>query len=123
MKAIKVAVFVMSALLVVGFAVVAVTIVSRLVSDEPVPVSVESPPGKGVPAISQPAFPGDSNPAVFGEQAVPVPAGCHLKAFDVKGQRAVFILDGAAEICQQVLILSLENGRELGRFWLQQEPG
>ncbi|WP_343560180.1 hypothetical protein [Kiloniella sp. b19] len=122
MKAIKVAVFVMSALLVIGFAVVAVTIVSRLLSDEPVLASSEKTSVKDAPAIPRPVFSGDRNPAVFGEQTLSIPAGCHLKAFEIRGQRAVLVLDGAAALCQQIRVHSLENGEELGRFLLQQTP-
>ena len=92
LKGLKAVVIVMGVLIVVVFTMIVITLVNRL-SD-----------GKG-------------EGADFGELTVPIPQGCTIAQSEAKDERLILRLDGLAERgCQQVLILDLETGRELGRL-------
>ncbi len=52
----------------------------------------------------------------FGALDLAVPAGCVIAGTELSGERLVVRLDGLAERgCQQVVIVDLAGGRELGR--------
>jgi hypothetical protein len=60
--------------------------------------------------------------APFGEVALALPAGCVIAGSELTGDRLVIRLDGQAERgCQQLVIVDLTSGQELGR--LKAVPG
>jgi hypothetical protein len=86
-------VIVMGALIVIGMAVVAVTIANRLM-------------GHVAPAATS---------AGFGSAEVAVPAGCQVVETVSAADRLVLRL-GTGERCNQVIIVDLATGRLLGRL-------
>ena len=82
-------VIVMGALIVIGMAVVIVTIAHRLM--------------------------GSGAPAGFGSAEVAVPAGCQVVETVPTADRLVLRL-GTGERCNQVIIVDLATGRVLGRL-------
>lgn len=59
----------------------------------------------------------DGTSQAFGDQSLPVPAGCTIADSQIDGTRMVLRLDGLAERgCQQVLVVDLESGKLLGRL-------
>lgn len=91
MQALKIMVIVMGVLLVVGFAVVIVTLANRMT--------------------------GDKDAAGFGEIALPVPEGCVIAEATSDGERLILRLDGLPERgCREVVIVDLESGAVLGRI-------
>lgn len=54
--------------------------------------------------------------APFGEVELALPAGCVIAGSELTGERLVIRLDGQAERgCQQLVIVDLASGKELGR--------
>ena len=54
--------------------------------------------------------------AGFGALDLAVPAGCSIAGSELSGNRLVVRLEGLAERgCQQLVVLDLASGRELGR--------
>ena len=102
MNAVKIAVVIMSVLLVIGFSVVVVTIASRLSTDDPV----------------QKTQKGSSEPTTFGEKNIAIPAGCRLDSLYPHGDEIIVVLTGQTPPCQQIRILNLTTGHERGRFVL-----
>ena len=52
----------------------------------------------------------------FGEVELALPAGCAIAGSELTGDRLVIRLDGQAERgCQQLVIVDLASGKELGR--------
>ncbi len=59
----------------------------------------------------------------FGEVAFTLPAGCTLAAAEAAEGRLILRLEGLPERgCQQVVVLDLESGRELGRITATAAP-
>ena len=59
----------------------------------------------------------------FGTTEVRLPESCRLAGSDSGEGRLFLRLDGpAASGCQQVIVLDLESGRELGRITAKQQP-
>ncbi|WP_020594373.1 hypothetical protein [Kiloniella laminariae] len=115
MKAIKIAVVIMSILLVLGFGVVIYTISSRVssgvgskedVSNE----SVSSPDSQEIQS--------------FPQVLLEIPAGCELVASQLQGDRLMLRLGGNRERgCQQVLLFSAITGERLGGWSLAAPTG
>lgn len=102
MNAVKIAVVIMSVLLVIGFSVVVVTIASRLSADDP--------------DLVQKTQKGSSEPTTFGEKMIDIPAGCRLDSLYPHGDEIIVVLTGQTPPCQQIRILNLTTGYERGRF-------
>ena len=94
LKLLKLLVIGMGVVLLVGFGVVAVTLVNRL----------------GKPRT----------PETLGEVTVAVPAGCQLA--DAWSQEERLYLRYAGEACGLVVVLDAESGRELARYQGKNEP-
>ena len=107
MNAVKIAVFIMSVLLVIGFCVVVVTIASRLNADDSVQKTQKGP--------SDPT----AETATFGEKTINIPTGCRLDSLYPHGDGIILVLTGQETPCQQIRILDLKTGRERGRFVLR----
>lgn len=91
MQALKVLVIVMGVLIVLGLALVAYGLVTRVSRDR-------GPAG------------------AFGDMALPLPAGCVIAEARSEAGRLVVRADGPVERgCQQVVIIDLSEGRILGR--------
>ena len=103
MKAVKIAVFIMSVLLVIGFSVVVVTIATRLNADDPAPKAPK----------------GSSDLTAFGEKMIDIPTGCRLDSLYPHGDEIILVLTGQTSLCQQIRILNLTTGHERGRFVLR----
>ena len=92
MRALKVTVVFMGVVIVAGFALVIVSLASRL---------------------------GEDKAAGFGERGLAAPAGCGIASAQAADDRLIVRLDGLAERgCRQVLVLDLETGETLGRLSL-----
>lgn len=112
MKAIKIAVAIMTILLVVGFAVVIYTISTRLSdgtlskkSNEAEMVSEAQVIGKDLKVSGQ----------SFGSIEVKIPAGCRLADAQLRGNTVLFRFDGElTRDCQRVDIYDSSNGTKIG---------
>ena len=112
MNAVKIAVVIMSVLLVIGFSVVVVTIASRLSADDPDLVQ------KMQKGSSEPTTFGKKS-TTFGEKMIDIPAGCRLDSLYPHGDEIIAVLTGQTPPCQQIRILNLTTGHERGRFVLR----
>ncbi len=93
MRALKVLVIAMGVAIVVGFAVVVVTVATR-VGDQG-----GQPEGE----------------AGFGRMAAGVPEGCAVAAMEPAGARVLLHLDGPAERgCAAIIVVDITSGRRLG---------
>lgn len=98
MQALKVLVIVMGALIVLGLALVAYGLATRLAKDRT-------------------AADG------FGDVDLPLPAGCVIAGARAEAGRLVVRADGPVERgCQQVVIIDLAEGRILGRVTATSAP-
>ena len=97
MQALKAAVIIMGLLILAAFGLVVYSLMGRLSGE-----------GAG---------------AGFGAVDLVIPAGCGIAAAEPDGERLVIRLEGLAERgCQQVLVLDLASGRELGRIGFGAKP-
>jgi hypothetical protein len=103
MRALKVLVVVMGVLLVAGFAVVVVTIMSR--------ISQRATP---------PAAPAVAHLAPFGDTTVTLPADSLVMEVQGAGER-IFLRLELADGSEMLLILDAATGAELGRIKLERE--
>lgn len=102
MQALKVLVILMGILIVIGTAVVVVTIATRF----------------GGGAEERTARPGAAAaPTAFGEANLPMPEGCRLVSLTAAGERLLLRL-GSGGDCEQILVLDMGTGSLLGRFRL-----
>ncbi|MDX1709585.1 MAG: hypothetical protein R3316_00435 [Rhodovibrionaceae bacterium] len=98
MRALKVLVFVMGLAILVGFAVVVITIATRL--DD-----------------------GKETQAGFGRAEVGVPEGCVVAEIVPADERLLLRIDGPeARGCRTILVLDLETGARLGQLDLTDAP-
>lgn len=106
MRALKIAVVVMGVMIVVGLAVIAVTILKRL-------GGVSAPE----PAIAVPYVPGVPL-AGFDPATVPLPAGSRLQQIVPAGDRLVLHMagEGGKDV---LMVLDMAGGRVLGSFLLE----
>lgn len=106
MKALNIAVVVMGVMIVVGLAVIAVTIVKRL-------GGASEPP----PAIALPVVPGGPLSA-FDPATVPLPPGTRLQRIVPAGDRLVLHMtgEGGKDV---LMVLDMAGGRVLGSFLLE----
>jgi len=106
MRALKIAVVVMGVMIVVGLAVIAVTIVKRL--------GGASGPE---PAIAVPYVPGAPLTG-FDPATVPLPAGARLQQIVPAGDRLVLHMagEGGKDV---LMVLDMAGGRVLGSFLLE----
>ena len=107
MKALKVSVVLMGVLILVGLAVVAIT-VARRGSAPPVPA--ESARGAG-PAVSPPLA--GAAPAGFGEATVTIPAGFAPVETRAEGDRMLIRLEGPGHAAR-ILVIDLRTCHTLG---------
>ncbi|MEH6630341.1 MAG: hypothetical protein V7776_05930 [Halopseudomonas aestusnigri] len=113
MKAIKIAVVIMSVFLIVGFGVVIYTISTRM-SDGTLSQNSKVP---SVVAVA-PETMGNGLPEKFGSSVVKVAPGCHLVDAQLLPGKVMLRFDGAVERgCQKVNLFSSESGKLLGE-WL-----
>jgi hypothetical protein len=99
MQALKALVIFMGVLIVAGMALLVYGLVTRTGGGD----------GRG-------AAPGAPAARPFGALELAVPAGCTIAGSELAGERLVVRLDGLAERgCQQLVIVDLAGGRELGR--------
>ena len=98
MQALKALVIFMGILIMAGMALLVYGLVTRTGGGE------EAGEGAAPPATP------------FGALDLAVPAGCTIAGAELSGERLVVRLDGLAERgCQQVVIVDLAGGQELGR--------
>ncbi|KKJ76317.1 hypothetical protein WH95_13975 [Kiloniella litopenaei] len=112
MKAIKIAVAIMTVLLVVGFAVVIYTISTRL-SDGTLSKKKEE-----VEILSDDSAAGtllDKSGKPFDTVSIKVPAGCRLADTQLLEGRVLFRFDGElGRNCQRVELYNARNGTKIG---------
>jgi hypothetical protein len=109
MKALNIAVVVMGVMIVVGLAVIGVTIAKRLGgASEPEP-AIALPPALGAPGAPLASF----DPAT-----VPLPSGARLQQIVPAGDRLVLHMagEGGRDV---LMVLDMAGGRVLGSFLLE----
>lgn len=129
MKALKVSVILMGVLILVGLAVVAITVVKRAGrSTAPVEVShavpspAVAPPIAGVPAAATPAAASGrvgTGLAKFGQVTVTYPAGFEPVETVADGDRLIVRLRSSANGAGRIIVLDLRTGHELGTIALK----
>jgi hypothetical protein len=132
MRALKALVVIMGVIIVIGLAVVGVTIFNRLGKPAPAPVTVAAPTGPATtaPAPTAPAMPSPSNPTLsigtplpplfdrkFGDATVKIPAGARVADFSASGDRLVLRVVMPDQE-QRLLVVDLINGTVLGTIRL-----
>jgi hypothetical protein len=107
MRALKLAVIVMTVLLLAGFSVVVGELIRRS--------------GKATMPPPPPPQAGLAAETSFGTIALAIPTGCALKEMNVAASRLILRL-GDSEACSLILVIDPVTGRELGRFKLTAAP-
>ena len=107
MQALKALVIFMGVLIVIGVAVVGVTIYNRMNR------LGETPPAAEAPAATPPATAADGTLPAFGDMSVPVPDGCRVVEMVPAGDRLLLRL-GSGQRCNRILVVDLATGAPLG---------
>ena len=108
MQALKALVIFLAVLIVAGMALLVYGLITRTGGADDVPVAAGSP--AAAPAAT-------AVPAMdFGTLDLAIPDGCSLAGSELAGDRLVVQIAGqAGRGCQQLVIVDLVSGRELGR--------
>ena len=118
MRALKALVIFMGILILVAMAVVAVTLYKRATGSSA--VSELADPASQIMAGHQPALPGRAL-AAFGEAEISLPQGARLERIDsAKGR--LLLLIRLRDASQQIRVLDIADGRELGTIHLTPTP-
>jgi hypothetical protein len=108
MQALKALVIIMGVLIVIGTAVVVVTIYNRVSRMGGQQSAADVPAATGAaPPVA------DAAPASFGEARLPVPDGCRVVEMVPAGDRLLLRL-GSIQRCNRILVIDLDTGSQLG---------
>jgi hypothetical protein len=110
MQALKALVIFMGVVIVIGVAVVGVTIynrMNRLGETAPAEAPVDSQ------AAAPPAAPADQTLPAFGDMSVKLPEGCRVIEMVPAGDRLLLRL-GSGQRCNRILVVDLATGAPLG---------
>ncbi len=108
MQALKALVIFMGVLIVAGMALLVYGLVTRTGGGEDRAGAAGAP--AAVPTLPSPTI------VDFGTLELAIPDGCSLAGSELAGARLVIRIDGQVERgCQQLVIVDLASGRELGR--------
>ncbi|GEM_PF-5484775 len=111
-KALKVLVVVMGIMIIAGVGVIVVTIINRATAPETKPSQNSAPvPGEKFVTDAQPG-------QAFGDISVAIPAGMQVLTSQLS-QGHVMISIGTPERIDHILLYSVQDGRQVGRFKME----